>query len=618
MTGPTWHARGRMLRVAPRSFVLLVLVVLGCRTPEPGPAPAPAPEQLDEPEPPPPPPISADPTIVALVELAGESEVDDPLRVLAVDIGPRLTGSSSLAQAEQWALGEFRRWGLDAELERWGEFAVGFQRGPAKGAMIRPERKELEFGTWAWTPGTPGGSPLRGQALRYPTSRAELGDLEPRLRDAWIVLPQGLRPPRVGADKRDLDTRIARAFEREGIAGFVLAAGDVDDPLIEFHGNHRVRWTALPDQVEVRLRGDQHAELIGLLDAGEFVQLEFAIAQEFIEGPIALHNVIAELPGENPSESVIVGGHLDSWDGASGAVDNATGVAVTMEAARLLALASRASGVRPARSIRFMLWSGEEQGLLGSTAWVAAHPDELAGIGAVLVHDGGTNYVSGLPVTPEMYADMQQVFAPVRALLDRTQVEGETPSFQLDLAEALPFEPSDSTPYLAAGVPAFFWAQSGKSDYEHYHHTQHDHADAVIDAYQRHSALVVAIAAWNLAMLAEPLDRSNLLPLQPRRLGVYLDGVVVTDLADVGVAMTAGIVAGDRIVEVEGKLVADDRELVAALQRGGPSKRVAIERGAERVELELDWTGQPDEAERQRVRSERAQKFPIELRPWDE
>jgi carboxypeptidase Q len=604
-----------------RPGLLLALMLLACRgpEPEPGPSATPASPRAPDPEPKPPPPISEDPIVQALVELAVDSEVDDHLRVLAVDIGARLTGSDSLAQAEQWAVAEFERWGLTAEREKWGEFAVGFDRGPAQGALIRPERKPLEFGTWAWTPGTPGGAPRRGQALRYPTTRAELDDLVPHLRDAWILLPHRFRPR---PSKDELDARIEKAFDKHGIAGFVHAAGPADDRLIEFHGNHEIRWTALPDRVEVRLRGDQHAELLALLERGEFVQLEFAIAQEFIQGPIAQHNVIAELAGEDPSASVIVGGHLDSWDGASGAIDNATGVAVTMEAARLLALACREAGVRPARSIRFMLWTGEEQGLLGSSAWVAAHPDELAGITAVLVHDGGTNYVSGLPVTPEMHAPMQQVFAPVEALLARTELEGEAPSLRLELVDALPFEASDSTPYLSAGVPAFYWAQSGKSDYDHYHHTQHDHAEAVIDAYQRHSALVVAIAAWNLASLDQPLDRRNMLPLEPRRLGVVLDRNRVIELAEDGLAAAGGILVDDRFAQVDDEILDRGEDLAPALQRGGSRKRIAILRGpmegAEWIEFEFDWTGQPDEVERERRRTERAANFPIELRPGDQ
>ena len=109
---------------------------------------------------------------------------------------------------------------------------------------------------------------------------------------------------------------------------------------------------------------------------------------------------------------MIVGGHIDSWDGATGATDNGTGVATTLEAARILMKA----GVKPRRTIRFMVWSGEEQGLLGSAAYVKAHKDLMPKISAVLVHDGGTNYLSGIGATEAMMSDFEQVFAPVKEL----------------------------------------------------------------------------------------------------------------------------------------------------------------------------------------------------------
>ena len=117
---------------------------------------------------------------------------------------------------------------------------------------------------------------------------------------------------------------------------------------------------------------------------------------------------------------MIVGGHIDSWDGATGATDNGTGVATTLEAARILMKA----GVKPRRTIRFMLWSGEEQGLLGSAAYVKAHKDLMPKISAVLVHDGGTNYLSGIGATEAMLSDFEQVFAPVKELDPKLPVRG--------------------------------------------------------------------------------------------------------------------------------------------------------------------------------------------------
>lgn len=565
------------------------------------------------------PPISTDPVVVAIVELAAaDSQVDDHLHTLAVEIGPRLTGSPALANAERWAVERFEAWGLAASREPWGELPVAFERGKASGQVIRPEREPLEFTTWAWTPGTRGqegleaGGPIRGQALRYPTTAGELRERTPYLRGAWIMLPWEF-------DRRQIDAtlrkQIERALDRAPIAGLVWAAGDGKDTLIESHGDHRLDPSKLPKRVEIRLRGDQHAALLERMDAGEYVELEFGVANRLLPGPVATHNVIAELPGaELPDERVIVGGHLDSWDGASGAVDNATGVATTMEAARLIAAACERERIRPRRTISFMLWSGEEQGLLGSKAWVAAHPERLPGISAVLVHDHGTNYISGVAVTPEMWDSMQQVFAPIQ------QLAAETMPFSLRLVEALPWEPSDSSAFMAADVPGFFWDQAGRSDYDRYHHTQHDHADAVIDEYQRHSALVVAIAAWNLAALDGPIDRHNAFGLPTRKIGAVLDDrIVIEELAADGVGAIAGLRVGDRIVEIDGLAVADRAALVEALQRGEPKKIIVVERGdpSARIDLQLDWTRDPDEPDRQRRRDERRERFGPELRPWD-
>jgi carboxypeptidase Q len=291
-------------------------------------------------------------------------------------------------------------------------------------------------------------------------------------------------------------------------------------------------------------------------------------------------------------------------------------VATTMEAARLIAAACARAGVAPRRSLSFQLWSGEEQGLLGSLAWVAAHQDLLAGISAVLVHDEGTNYLAGVSVTPEQHGIMSAVFEPV------TKLAPTTMPFALTIVEALPYEPSDSTSFLRAGVPAFFWAQAGRSDYDRYHHTQYDRPDAVIDEYQRHSALVVAIAAWQLAQAPELLARDHLQPLPRRVLGVQLDETTVVDIDDDSLARRAGLRVGDRIVSLDGVAVTHDDELVLAIQRGAASKTLVIERKDEsaanqRLELVLDWSTDPDEAARATRRAERRERFGPELRPWD-
>ena len=222
----------------------------------------------------------------------------------------------------------------------------------------------------------------------------------------------------------------------------------------------------------------QFDEIAGWVKEGKTVTLEFDIRNYFKKGPIKLYNVIADIPGtENPDEYVIVGGHIDSWDGATGATDNGTGIATTLEAARIL----KKAGVKPRRTIRFMLWSGEEQGLLGSEAYVKAHKDLMPKISAVLVHDGGTNFLSGIGATEAIYSDFEQVFTPVKEL------DPKNYPFAVRKVAGLRGGGSDHASFLSANVPGFFWRQDGKANYEHTHHTQYDTFDAANPDYQKHS-----------------------------------------------------------------------------------------------------------------------------------
>ena len=237
-----------------------------------------------------------------------------------------------------------------------------------------------------------------------------------------------------------------------------------------------------------------------MLRKEEQVELGFDIRNFFRRGPIPLYNVIAEIPGtEFPDEYVVIGGHIDSWDGATGATDNAAGCATTLEAARIL----MAAGVRPRRTIRFMLWSGEEQGLMGSRAYVKQNLSEMPKISAVFVHDGGTNYVSGIETPPSLWADFEAVFAPAKLLDPRAPFELQ----KTDIIRAR--GGSDHVSFIQAGVPGFFWRQSGRATYRDTHHTQFDTFDSVVPEYQQHSATVIALAAWGVANLDHMLSREH-------------------------------------------------------------------------------------------------------------
>jgi hypothetical protein len=541
---------------------------------------------------------------------ASDSRVMEHLDHLVNRIGPRLTGSDNLQNACEWARGQFESFGLsNCRLEKWGEFPVGFNRGPASGRMVEPEALELHFGTNAWTAGTRG--PVRGPALLAPTNETELAALKGKLKGAWILVPsaaprQGGRgntpPPAANAGTNGAtNTGTAReaaaptsgsepsfrdvlqkAYEAEGIAGTIRATRN---DLILTGGNQRITFDKLPKLPSINLLQKEFASISELVAAGKPVSLEFDIRNWFEKGPVELFNVIAEIPGsEKPDEYVIVGGHIDSWDGASGAVDNGTGCATTLEAARLLVKA----GVKPKRTIRFMLWSGEEQGLLGSKGWIGKHKDELEKISAVLVHDGGTNYCAGINATPPMVKDFETIFAPVKGL------DPEMP-FTVKEVKGLSPGSSDHDSFLAANVPGFFWIQKGRANYTHAHHTQYDTWDQAIPEYERNTSMVVAVGALGIANLPQLLSRENLRApggggRGGRRLGISLsDTMVIEELSDDGLAAKAGLLVGDKITKIGDTAVADSDEMRTALNAGPQKNKVSVQRKGKEITVEVEF-----------------------------
>jgi carboxypeptidase Q len=507
-----------------------------------------------------------------------DCQVMDHLDWLCNRIGPRLTGSDNLTNACEWVRDRFASYGIDnARLEPWGEFQVGFNRGPWFGRVVQPEPKPLEFVTMAWSAGTKGA--LRGKAVLAPKDKKELDEAKAKgtIAGAWVLLP------RPGGSGPQIDRAFRRSLSKELEAA--KAAGIVSSSssdLLVTSGEHRISWDKLPSLPNVTLLRKQFDEITGWLATGKTVTLEFDIRNHFKKGPVKLYNVIADIPGsELPDEYVIVGGHLDSWDGATGATDNGTGVATALEAARILMKA----GVKPKRTIRFMLWSGEEQGLLGSAAYVKAHKDLMPKISAVLVHDGGTNYLSGIGATEAILSDFEQVFGSIK------EIDSRYP-FQVRKVPGLTGGGSDHASFLEANVPGFFWRQSGSARYQRTHHTQYDTFDAANPDYQRHSSLVVALGAYGIANLDHLLSREKLrIPGSGnrRQLGVQLDEMTVTEVLDDGAGKKAGMQEGDQVVKVDGTKVADRMELGRALRAGAPKKVVTVLRAGKEVALTLTW-----------------------------
>lgn len=527
-----------------------------------------------------------DPQQISLIEEGRKSDgARQHIEVITSHFPRRMTGSPQLEMAQKWVVTSFESWGVQAEMEQWGEVEVGFDRDGADGRVVSPEEQLLTFITPAWSPGTPG--PVRGKALLEPLEESELRERAEEFAGAWV-----LRHADVPRAKR----RARRALLVElGVAG-LLQPGLRDGRLL-MGGSRNIKWDSLPQLVRITILYEQYKALEKQVKAEVAVELEFDIRNQFLHGPLPQYNVFADIVGsEWPDEYVIVQGHIDGWDGAQGACDNGTGTATTMEAARLIL----ESGIQPRRTIRFVFYGGEEQGLLGSRGYVERHVGELDKVSVVLNHDNGTNYLAGIQATPAMLEDFEAVFAPIQKL------DPERP-FEIREVPGLRSGASDHASFLRVGVPAFAWTQSTKG-YKHLHHTQFDRLDQVNDDDQRHSSLVVALAAVRFANLDHLVDRAFMREPRPRRMGVYLaseDGTLVEGVSDGGRAAKAGWQQGDRILAIDGNEVKGRGDLISKVQDGGSRQEFLLEREGQQVESALDWSDDPLEEERQAWRARR-------------
>lgn len=507
-------------------------------------------------------------TIARIIdEGVNRNRVMEHLTYLTQEIGPRLTGSTACEEANRWTAAQFRAWGLsNVHLDNWGEVETRFDRGPSTGAVMlarpkRPERgaergeaaaeetpaeseieyrkvRDLQFTTLAWVHGTEG--PVRGHVVRMPESVDELSSMKDRLKGAWVLRKAVVTPGRtdmrgVGSSMSDrvlamhaerhgipteemgVRERDAERFEalREelkpyvdaGILGFVSSSRDDRVWTTSVRRWRETKAADAPRDLEVSITLPDYDYINSRLADGDDVFLEFDLKHTLTPGPVPVYNTVAEIPGtDKADEVVIVSAHLDSWNGpgSQGATDNGTGSSVTLEAARIL----MAAGAKPRRTIRFILWTGEEQGLLGSGSYVERNAAMLPKISAVFVDDGGTNYEGGLGCTDAMAPMLAAATAPVNGLffdsVDGKPLDVNIRSGGEDFQQS---GGSDHASFVRKGVPGFFWDEIGRAEYGRGWHTQFDKLDLAIPEYLRQSATCAAITAYNLACADEMLPR---------------------------------------------------------------------------------------------------------------
>jgi Zn-dependent M28 family amino/carboxypeptidase len=248
---------------------------------------------------------------------------------------------------------------------------------------------------------------------------------------------------------------------------------------------------------------EDFAQLARLIQNGVTPRFQAAVTNTLGTQPVQQYNTVAEIRGtEKPGEVVILGAHLDSWDLGTGTTDNGTGSMVVLEAARAIAQ----SGLKPKRTIRFILFSGEEEGLLGSAAYAAQHAATADSIQAVLVLDNGTGLVTGQALQGRNQDEQlwKDLLAPVASLGAKNVRQGNKGG-------------TDHLSFIPYGVPGWNFDQESRG-YNHTHHSQVDTYDHAVASDLIQASAVMAATAFELANLPTLLPRGAKTPVTPRTL----------------------------------------------------------------------------------------------------
>ena len=494
--------------------------------------------------------IGQDNVVNRIIEMGRkDNQVMKHLDVLTNRIGGRLAGSDAYNNATEWVAHCFKSWGLEVELHEAGTMQIGFNRGPWFGRMLGGEQAmNLHFVTPSFSSGTKGLQ--RGHVLLEPRSRDELERMKGILKGAWILVSgnnngweidysstgDSIRAKVIVTNdsirkKNEEITRNNRANNRSdtlitllseppalyfkemreaGILGIIQSASV---PLTALYDrcvirNPEITFDNLPEIPDIKLDKQQYQVIKQMVEERRVFELEFDIRNHFKMGPIKYHSVIGMIRGtEFPDEYVILSGHLDAFDVATGGVDCGSGLTSVMEAARLISL----TGAKPKRSILFIAFAAEEYGLLGAQAWVKSYPEKLDKISNIFNRDGGPLAPVSITVTEAMYDDFVRVCEPIKSI---------RPDFPFEVIKGGPFNKptrlggTDASVFSMQGIPAISLSERDVKgynfEYREIWHTERDLYTKSIPEYQEHAATVMAVIGWGVANLDHLLSRQQL------------------------------------------------------------------------------------------------------------
>jgi len=469
------------------------------------------------------------------------------LDVLCNRFGGRILGSDAYDNAAEWCASEFKKWGMQVEMDYAGTLPVGFNRGPWFGRMLSDNGMILHFTTPSYTAGTKGVQ--KGHVVLEPKTQREFDSMKGKLKGAWVLitgkssgwpidyspkadsvrakmiaenkvtdeknqqirmenwrLPDSLKKPLLIL--KDAPALFYKEMREAGILGVIQSAPNPITTLYDRINIDHMTFDNLPTVCDIKLDEHQYKIIEQMAKERQRFELEFDIRNYFKMGPVKYYNVIGIIPGTKyPDEYVMMGGHLDCFDVASGGVDDGSGVTPAMEAARQIMLA----GGKPKRTILVCLWAGEEFGLLGSKAWVENHKDKLDKISNYFNRDGGPTVANSLRVPEAMYADFEKVCEPLNRI---------DPDFPFTLEKSQPRPKptsaggSDHAYFAMNGVPTLGFGTADPKgydfDYMEIWHTERDLYNMSIPEYQEHTATVTAVVVYGLACLDHLLSREGM------------------------------------------------------------------------------------------------------------
>ena len=429
-----------------------------------------------------------DGTKPALVKIAGEAMIDSHafqyLTELSDDIGSRVTGSPAERKAEQWGVAKMKAIGLENVHTEKYQLWRGWTRGMAQGELLEPIRRPLHVDAMGWTGSTPAGG-AEGQVVTV-----NLFDIEEEVKHASRLSGKIVLVIMQGAPKKNEESLFAifgdflKAAGKAGAVAVIGGQAGSKAPGMNLTHTGILGFDADFSIPVLSMTAEDQGQLERYVESGKKVLVRFNVQNTFSNGPAESANVVGEIRGrESPEQVLVVGAHLDSWDLSEGTTDNGTGSASVLGSADAIVR----SGMRPRRTIRFVLFTGEEEGLDGSFAYMKQHQSEIANHLGNLVLDEGQG-----PVKEFMLGGRDDLLASFRPFAQSLASIGKIPVN--DKVES----GTDTLPFSMAGLPGINMNQDSP-DYKYTHHSSADALEAVKPEVLAQNTMLMALTAYWIA-----------------------------------------------------------------------------------------------------------------------